>query len=165
MYLCNRWVVEGGARGGNVFSLARFLLQASSFPLSGQLSPAAVARDRPVGHWSDPGLYRSGFGMTSTPSIHLKKRKEKKKEKSSQVNKSIPTRQTHSLIGGESAHQCTGDFGWNLAETFLNLLMLSQKLRWKHRKNRSNLSSRGVPGSKANLPQSNHSAFALRTVK
>lgn len=43
--------------------------------------------------------------------------------------------------------------------------MVSQKLRWKHRKNRSNLSSLVVPGSTAKLPQSNHSTFALRTVE
>lgn len=46
--------------------------------------------------------------------------------------------------------------------TFLNLLMLSQKLRWNHRKNRSNLSSLRVPGSAAKLPKSDHSAFALK---
>lgn len=61
------------------FSLARFLLQASSFTLSEQLLPAAVARAPPVVLWSDQGLNRSGFGMASMPSIHLKKKKKKKK--------------------------------------------------------------------------------------
>ena len=63
-----------------------------------------------------------------TTLIKLKKKtknqktKNKTKQKTtSSVNKSIPTRQTHSLTGGESAHQWTGD----LAETLLKISQLA----------------------------------------
>lgn len=162
IHLCNRWVVAGGTRGGNVFfhwlsssSKLHHSLYLSSFHLLLWLKLLQL----------DAGVIKvyTDLALEWLP-CHQSTLKRKKKKKL--------------LSKQEYPHQADPQPNWGWVSssmhwrfwlkphwTFLNLLMVSQKLRWKHGKNRSNLSSLGVPSSTAKLLQGNHSAFALRTVE
>lgn len=166
-HLRNGWAAEGGTRSGNVCCPPPHWLSSSSKLLHSPYLSSFHLLLLPKLLQLDAGVFKiyTDLDLEWLPCHQstLKKKKEKKK---------------HLLSKQEYPHQAVPQPNWGWVSssmhwrfwqkphwTFLNLLMLSQKLRWKHRKNRRGLSSVGVPDSAAKCPQSNHSAFALRTVE